>query len=215
MRIELFTLAILASGALAETSTFVLTNAQSHSLPGHPSNSRLYLTTASSAVVTRISWELTVTASAPSRASEATAGITGTDRTRQADIRPFVCDAWPGTAVSTETIDVSAGPLSGPVAFTENAGGLWLRDGVLELELFESFDDAGATTEAVWNGTITVEYTPSGFCPSDWNYDGGVDSDDVIAFFADWDISQADYTGDGGTDGDDIIAFFSAWDVGC
>jgi hypothetical protein len=214
MRFTLFTLACLASVAAAETGTFVLSNASSHGLPGHTGNSRLYITTAPGAVVTRISWELTVVSAGASRASEASVGLTGTDRTRMADVRPFVCDARPGTAVSTGSVDVSIGPLTGPVCFTENAGGMWLRDGVLELELFESFEDS-ASAEAIWNGTITVEYVPAGFCVSDWNYDGGVDSDDVIAFFADWDISQADYNGDGGTDGDDIIVFFGAWDAGC
>jgi hypothetical protein len=37
----------------------------------------------------------------------------------------------------------------------------------------------------------------------------------VIAFFGDWDVSEADYNGDGGTDGDDVIAFFADWDAGC
>jgi hypothetical protein len=52
-------------------------------------------------------------------------------------------------------------------------------------------------------------------CAADWNNDGGVDGDDVIAFFADWDRSLADINGDGGTDGDDVIVFFASWDNGC
>jgi len=54
-------------------------------------------------------------------------------------------------------------------------------------------------------------------CPADFNDDGGVDGDDVIAFFAAWDIGDiaADYTGDGGVDGDDVIGFFADWDAGC
>jgi hypothetical protein len=52
-------------------------------------------------------------------------------------------------------------------------------------------------------------------CPADWNGDGGVDGDDVIAFFGEWDANNADYNGDGGTDGDDVIAFFADWDSGC
>lgn len=52
-------------------------------------------------------------------------------------------------------------------------------------------------------------------CPADWNGDQGVDGDDVIAFFTDWDQSNADFNGDGGTDGDDVIAFFARWDAGC
>lgn len=54
-------------------------------------------------------------------------------------------------------------------------------------------------------------------CPADLNGDGGVDGDDVIAFFALWDVSDsgADFNGDGGVDGDDVIAFFGRWDNGC
>jgi hypothetical protein len=65
------------------------------------------------------------------------------------------------------------------------------------------------------NATSTLPGTPTLFCPPDWNRDGGVDGDDVIEFFADWDVSNADYNGDLGTDGDDVIAFFADWDRGC
>lgn len=64
-------------------------------------------------------------------------------------------------------------------------------------------------------GNSTLPGTPSPVCFADINNDGGVDSDDVIAFFSAWDASSMDYTGDGGTDGDDIIAFFGDWDSGC
>jgi hypothetical protein len=54
-------------------------------------------------------------------------------------------------------------------------------------------------------------------CYADYNNDGnGIDGDDVIAFFADWDAGNAcaDVDGANGVDGDDVIAFFSAWDAG-
>ena len=52
---------------------------------------------------------------------------------------------------------------------------------------------------------------------ADYNDDNGVDSDDVIDFFADWDVSlpAADLTFDGGVDSDDVIFFFGRWDLGC
>ena len=52
---------------------------------------------------------------------------------------------------------------------------------------------------------------------ADYNDDNGVDSDDVIDFFADWDVSRqaADLTLDGGVDSDDVIFFFGRWDLGC
>jgi len=64
-------------------------------------------------------------------------------------------------------------------------------------------------------GNSTLPGAPTPVCFADINNDGGVDADDVIAFFAAWDASAADYNRDGGTDGDDIIAFFSDWDSGC
>ncbi|MFN9994030.1 MAG: GC-type dockerin domain-anchored protein, partial [Phycisphaerales bacterium] len=52
---------------------------------------------------------------------------------------------------------------------------------------------------------------------ADYDESGSVDGDDIIAFFADWDIgdADADLTGDGGVDGDDVIFFFSRWDQSC
>ncbi len=52
-------------------------------------------------------------------------------------------------------------------------------------------------------------------CPGDWDRSGSPDSDDIIAFFTDWDAGNADIDGSGSTDSDDIIAFFNSWDSGC
>jgi glucose/arabinose dehydrogenase len=54
-------------------------------------------------------------------------------------------------------------------------------------------------------------------CPADFNADGGVDGDDVIAFFGAWDagLISADVDNSGGVDGDDVITFFTGWDSGC
>lgn len=63
---------------------------------------------------------------------------------------------------------------------------------------------------------VTINDCPPA-CLADFNRDGGVDGDDVIAFFAAWDAasSLADTNLDGGVDGDDVILFFSRWDSGC
>lgn len=54
-------------------------------------------------------------------------------------------------------------------------------------------------------------------CIADFTCDGGVDSDDTIAFFNRWDSAapDADVDGNGDIDGDDVITFFAAWDAGC
>ncbi|MFZ4572790.1 MAG: immunoglobulin domain-containing protein, partial [Phycisphaerales bacterium] len=56
----------------------------------------------------------------------------------------------------------------------------------------------------------------SGGCFADYDASGGIDSDDVIVFFTDWDGGDAcaDVDGSGGVDSDDVIAFFTAWDGG-
>ena len=54
-------------------------------------------------------------------------------------------------------------------------------------------------------------------CPADFDGGGGVDGDDLIAFFVVWDSSggSADVNVDGGVDGDDVVLFFTWWDAGC
>jgi hypothetical protein len=85
-----------------------------------------------------------------------------------------------------------------------------------------AFDPATGTILLVNEGAFTdcsgfYVLIPDTSCPSDFNNDGGVDGDDVIAFFAAWDAGDlsADFNGDGGVDGDDVIGFFAAWDSGC
>lgn len=60
---------------------------------------------------------------------------------------------------------------------------------------------------------LVIDFTPP--CPADWNLDGGIDGDDVIAFFQDWDAGVGDIDESGGTDGDDVIFFFALWDASC
>jgi len=64
-------------------------------------------------------------------------------------------------------------------------------------------------------GSATFYDVVQGTCTADWNNDGSVDGDDVIAFFGEWDNGDADFNNDGGTDGDDVIEFFVRWDNGC
>jgi hypothetical protein len=72
---------------------------------------------------------------------------------------------------------------------------------------------SGASVDVDANG-VPDECDP---CLSDYDLSGGVDGDDVIAFFADWDanLASADVDGSGGVDGDDVILFFTRWDAGC
>ena len=57
---------------------------------------------------------------------------------------------------------------------------------------------------------------PCSPCAADYNQDGGVDGDDVAAFFLDWQVAQpcADVNRDGGIDGADVELFFLTWTSG-
>jgi hypothetical protein len=50
---------------------------------------------------------------------------------------------------------------------------------------------------------------------ADFNADGGIDGNDIEAFFAAWESGElwADFNGDGGTDGADRDAFFARWEA--
>ncbi|MFZ4576324.1 MAG: immunoglobulin domain-containing protein [Phycisphaerales bacterium] len=78
-------------------------------------------------------------------------------------------------------------------------------------------EDSGSYDVVVSNpcGTETSVSVTVGLCMADINLDGGIDSDDTIAFFAAWEAGAGDFDGDGDTDGDDVIAFVARWDAGC
>ncbi len=65
-----------------------------------------------------------------------------------------------------------------------------------------------------YSDPATLTITDCG-CPADWDGSGGIDGDDIGAFFADWQIGEADIDQSGGTDGDDITYFFERWQAGC
>lgn len=110
----------------------------------------------------------------------------------------------------------------------------WRRDGV---NLFNGNTFQGVSTprltinadEPSQSGSYAVAITnPCGttvsevavvqvICPGDFNDDGGIDGQDLFAFFEAWSNgeSAADLNFDGGTDGGDITAFFVRWEQGC
>lgn len=64
----------------------------------------------------------------------------------------------------------------------------------------------------VISSNATPEYQ---LCPADWDGDSSVDSNDIIAFFADWENGEADFDFDQDSDSDDLVMFFEYWDSGC
>lgn len=69
---------------------------------------------------------------------------------------------------------------------------------------------------AIISAQLDVVYTPP-LCPADMNHDGGVDGEDVNAFFTVWEAGEepADLNADGGIDFADVTYFFDHWESGC
>ncbi|MFG0260660.1 MAG: DNRLRE domain-containing protein, partial [Phycisphaerales bacterium JB041] len=62
---------------------------------------------------------------------------------------------------------------------------------------------------------LIVRYT--GTCPSDFNADGSVNTQDVLAFLNAWNdgLAGADFNHDGTVNTQDVLAFLNAWASGC
>ena len=73
----------------------------------------------------------------------------------------------------------------------------------------------GSGSTVLYGGFWAGELAPPP-CPADYNQDGGVDGQDVDAFFADWENGEmlADVNQDGGIDGQDVQYFFEVWEAG-
>jgi hypothetical protein len=102
-----------------------------------------------------------------------------------------------------------------PGAYTVNVAQTVTANGgqTLDGETATAFPSGNGAAGGAASWSFTIE-SP---CTADYNNDGSVDGDDVIAYFADWDsgLIAADFNNDGGVDGDDVIDFFGAWDSGC
>lgn len=72
-------------------------------------------------------------------------------------------------------------------------------------------DDCAARTSPT--AQLTVENC---ICFADFNQDGGIDGQDIEAFFLTWETGDpaADVNQDGGVDGQDVEAFFIVWEQG-
>ncbi|MFZ4576624.1 MAG: immunoglobulin domain-containing protein, partial [Phycisphaerales bacterium] len=137
------------------------------------------------------------------------------------------------------------GCIGGTLQFTVGAGGeppltyQWRRNGVALVNGTQPTDavvsgagtatllisncttvEAGAYDCVVSNscGSVISPAAAASLCPADFNCDGALDSDDVIAFFSRWDsaLPQGDVNADGAVDSDDVVDFFAIWDnQGC
>ncbi|MBS0198691.1 MAG: hypothetical protein JSR77_18240 [Planctomycetes bacterium] len=103
-------------------------------------------------------------------------------------------------------------------ATIDGGGYTFSTNGTIELGGTIGQPDAGTMgsgTMVLYGGFWAVGLEPPP-CPADYNMDGGIDGQDVQAFYADWEngLLPADVNQDGGIDGADVQFFFIAWEAG-
>lgn len=101
--------------------------------------------------ITRVTWDVTITAFDPSKVGEAALQMTGSDAEGPgAVVIPGRDINVPGTRSLVGGFDLAAKDLDFDLG----------SDGVLRLEFFELYEDWYVVPNAIWNsGTVTFEYT--------------------------------------------------------
>lgn len=83
---------------------------------------------------------------------------------------------------------------------------------------FRAIDAAGDDTVEAGIDALTIsEFACEDSCVADFNNDGNVDTQDVLAFLNAWNAgdSSADVNGDGNVDTQDVLFFLNLWNAGC
>ncbi len=120
---------------------------QSLGVIGSSGNTVLLLDVGANAMINRIDYAVVLTSFSPSWLAEIGVMITNSDIGAGVLLRPGFGDTRPGTDTYTQSVNLI------DLALNFQVG----ADGILRLEFYESFDDAGAT-DGVWNsGTITFD----------------------------------------------------------
>ena len=124
-------------------------------------------------------------------------------------------DWWSGTSMAT--------PIVNGVASMIWAANPSLTNFEVEQILFETAEDLGASgNDSYWGwGRVDVaagvQAAADSACIADWNGDGTINTQDLLAFLNDWSAGNdiADINGDGVVNTQDVLAFLNAWADGC
>lgn len=149
------------AGASA-TTTVNLTGAVSHSGLGSSLNEVYNVNLGANAVVTGIGWDLFIATIGGSWLSEARFNFSSTgDLFDGVALTPAVGETTPGSGAYTSggIIDLTAIP-DGAGGFIDLSFAVG-ADGILRIELYESFVDNSGTGDAFVDGTLTIQYTPA------------------------------------------------------
>jgi len=125
-----------------------------------------------------------------------------------------------GGAWSTfETVGpAGAGTGGGWINFSRRVADVLPPTSQMRLRFIAEDAGAGSLIEAAVDDFLVsaIFCNPPPACYADFNGDGGIDGDDIAAFFQAWEnaVSSADVNNDGGIDGEDVSTFFVAWEAG-
>ncbi|MEM6638745.1 MAG: VPLPA-CTERM sorting domain-containing protein [Pseudomonadota bacterium] len=145
----------LSASAFAATEIIDLSDVASWDAVGDIDNTILMIDLGVDSVVTGIGWDVTITPQGDSWYSEAAVGLGTATDPNLVSVRPGINDGNAGDGIP---VAYSSG---GIVDFSDNAiADITLVDGILILEFFESFDDIDGEIDSIWNGTLTIEFTP-------------------------------------------------------
>ena len=100
------------------------------------------------------------------------------------------------------------------------AGNIAISGDQITLSGFQAFANSGDLNgvEVTIDGSATIVATGvAPDCPGDFNGDGSVNTQDVLAFLNAWtsDNPTSDCTGDGSINTQDVLCFLNAWTTGC
>jgi hypothetical protein len=201
---------LMSRGALADT--IVVDVSQLDSMDGldDPSNVTLQLDIGPHALVTGLVWDVNLETVGLSWASEAQIALDNSDLSQGVFLRPGIGDDHPTEGVvnyadGADLTDIDG--LGTDISFAVH------EDGILVVQLFESYDDMPDAIDAHWrqNSTIVVEFQGEQAQPADLNGDGVVDVLDLIMLLLGWGTPSGDINGDGTTDVLDLIEVILAW----
>ena len=92
------------------------------------------------------------------------------------------------------------------------------REGMWTFEFIGGFAQTFDPKLVSWSLAITDEAVdPGDCCDADFNGDGAVNTQDVLAFLNAWSSGdpRGDFNGDGNVNTQDVLAFLNAWSAGC
>ncbi|MCG2841736.1 PEPxxWA-CTERM sorting domain-containing protein [Sandaracinobacter sp. RS1-74] len=147
--------AFMTTSAQAATLVIDLEDVFSYAGEGSPDNVVWNFNLGANSHITGIAYDVTLTAFSPSWLSELVVSFTSTGLDGV-----YLTPGFANSSSGTASFAASASLVDIGLDFSLDA------DGLLWLEFFESFNDASVNPDGVWNGTLTVTYTPENAGPA-------------------------------------------------